>query len=198
MARKKSDPLRQALANETAKIITVEGVRDFHRAKIKASERLGNSHHGSLPSNFEIEQAIVSFQNTFNPERDQKLLAERKVALTIMQWLKEYSPLLVGAVLDGTTGVNTPISIHISCETVESVIELIQSKDIQLKLLQRRFKLNNEYVFLPAICFEFDNHEIEVVVFDLRQQHQHPRSKSQNRSISRINLKALTELLDGE
>ena len=64
--RFKVDRLRQALANETAKIITIEGVKDFHRAKIKASERLGNSQHGSLPSNFEIEQAIIFVSKYFS------------------------------------------------------------------------------------------------------------------------------------
>ncbi len=195
---RKSDRLRQALAQETAKIITVEGVRDFHRAKLKASERLGNSQHGSLPSNFEIEQAILSFQKTFVPDYEQSVLAEQQVALTIMQWLQKYSPLLAGTVPGGAIGVNSPISIHIACDTVEDVVEVLQEKNLQLKLVDRRLKLNNEFVLLPTINFEYQNYEVDIVVFNLRQQHQQPKSKSQNRSMQRISLQTLNELLAKE
>ena len=196
--RNKSDRLRHALAHEAAKIITVEGVRDFHRAKLKASERLGNSEHGSLPSNFEIEQAITLFQKTFVPNYDQKLLVERQIAATIMGWLQDYAPYLVGSILESTVGLHAPISIHIFCDTVESVTKKFQYKCVEFKLLERRLKLNNEFVFLPTISFEFQDYEIEVLVFSLRQQHQQPKSKSQNRSMHRINLKSLKELLAEE
>ena len=196
MRRKKSDHLRQSLAHETAKIIIQEGVRDFHRAKLKASERLGNSQHGSLPSNFEIQQAINVFQNTFVPDQDQKILAERKIALVTMLWLEEFSPYLVGPVLEGTAGVNAPISIHVSSATVEKIVAVINSKNLRLKLAERRLKINNVFVFLPTVSFEYQNNEIEVVVFDLRQQHQQPKSKTQNRSMQRINVKSLRELIN--
>ncbi len=194
-ADRKSDQLRQALANETAKIITVEGVRDYHRAKLKACERLGNSRHGSLPSNFEIEQAITSFKKTFIPDYDQKLFAERQIALVIMQWLQDHAPLLVVSVIEGAVGINAPISIHVSSETVEIVIDLLRNRNIELKFVERRLKLNNEFVFLPTINFEYKNYDIEVVVFDSRQRHQKPKSKCQNRSMQRMSIKALTELL---
>ncbi len=193
--RSKTDRLRQALAHETAKIIVAEGVRDFHRAKVKASERLGNSQHGSLPSNYEIEQAITSFQKTFIPNHQQKLTTERRIALNIMLWLQEYAPFLVGPILEGTAGINSPVSIHVSCDSVEDIIGILLNKKIGLKFAERRLKLNNEFVFLPTIGFEYLDHEIEVLVFSLRQQHQHPKSKSQNRSMQRINLKGLRELL---
>lgn len=195
VARNKLDRLRQVLAHETAKIITEEGVRDFHRAKLKASERLGNSQHGSLPSNFEIEQAITLFQRTFVPGHELILLVERKIALIIMEWLKDYAPFLVGPVLEGTAGINTPISIHVASDTVEGVVDSLTDKSVDLKYAERRFKLSNDLIFLPTISFEYQNNEIEVVVFDLRQQYQLPKSKSQNRSMQRINLKKLKELL---
>ena len=194
-SRYKSDRLRQALADETAKIITLEGVRDFHRAKIKASERLGNSHHGSLPSNIEIEKAILSFQKTFLPEHKKIITAQRRVARDVMQWLQTYAPFLVGEVLEGTSGVNSPISIHVSSDTVEMVVETIREKVSKIETTQRRLKLNNEFVQVPTIIFDYKNFEIEIVVFSLRQRYQLPKSKSQNRSMQRMNLKTLQEML---
>lgn len=193
--RKKTDRLRQALANETAKIITLEGVRDYHRAKMKASERLGNSQHGSLPSNFEIEQAIISFQNTFIPDHPEKLAQQRRIALKVMQWMQAYAPHLAGTLVEGTVGVNATISIHVFSDSVERVIEELQNQHLQLKSTQQRLKLNNDYVFLPTLSFVYQDFEIEVLVFTLRQQHQHPKSKSQNRSMQRVNIRGLNELL---
>ena len=191
----KVDRLRQALANETAKIITTEGVKDFHRAKIKASERLGNSQYGSLPSNFEIEQAINSFQNTFLPEYKENITAQRRAALEVMQWLQLYRPFLAGSVLEGTSGVSHPISIHVASDTVESVVKAINYKNIKVESTERRLKLNNEFVNVPTISFEFQNFEVDVLVFTLRQQFQQPKSKSQNRSMQRVNIKGLQDLL---
>ena len=191
----KVDRLRRALADETAKIITTEGVKDFHRAKIKASERLGNSQHGSLPSNFEIEQAINSFQKTFLPEYKEIITAQRQAALEVMQWLQPYRPFLAGSVLEGTLGVCHPISIHVASDTVENVVEAINYKNIKVESTERRLKLNNEFVYVPTISFEFQSFEVDVLVFSLRQQFQQPKSKSQNRSMQRMNIKGLQELL---
>ncbi len=196
--RKKTDRLRQALANETAKIITLEGVRDYQRAKIKASERLGNSQQGSLPSNFEIEQALGSFQQTFIPKHAELINAQRKVAHTIMQWFAHYSPYLTGPVAEGVVGVNNIISIQLSSDTTESIVTELTSRNIKTDSQQRRLKLNNEFVFLPTICFEHQDFEIEVIIFSLRQQFQRPKSKSQNRSMRRVGLKQLEEMLTTE
>ncbi len=191
----KVDRLRCALADETAKIIMLEGIKDFRRAKLKASERLGNSNFGSLPSNIEIEQAISSFQNTFLPEHKEIVFTQRKIALEIMQFLQSYSPFLVGPVLEGTSGVNSPISVHVSSDTVENVIDQIKAKGLSVDIAERRLKLNNQLIHVPTICFEYQNFEVEVLVFSLRQQHQLPKSKSQNRSMQRVNIKGLQEML---
>ncbi len=191
----KVDKLRCALADETAKIIMLEGIKDFRRAKLKASERLGNSNFGSLPSNIEIEEAINSFQNTFLPDHKEIVFSQRQVALEIMQFLQDYSPFLVGSVLEGTSGVNSPISIHVSSDTVENVINQIKAKSLRIDIAERRLKLNNQLIFVPTICFEYQNFEIEVLIFSLRQQHQLPKSKSRNRSMQRMNIKGLQEML---
>jgi len=191
----KTDRLRKSLANEAAKIMVMEGVRDFHRAKNKASERLGNSQHGSLPSNYEIEQAMFFYQKTFVSEHDEIIKAQRHVALEVMSLLEEFAPYLTGCVLEGTVGVNTAITLHVSCETVEKVLAVIQGKKILAEISQRRIKLSRDLEYLPAICFEYQDFEIEVLVFTLRQQYQKPKSKSRNSGIQRVSLKSLQLML---
>ena len=198
MDLKQNDRLRKALAQEAAKIIATEGVRDYQQAKRKACERIGNSDHGSLPSNIEIERAVTSFQRTFLQDHEAILLHLRSTALEIMHWLQEYSPYLVGPVLEGTASINTTISIHASSDVVEEVASLIECKGVEFKIEERRLKLGKEASYFPAIVFFYQECEIEVTVFTLRQQHQIPKSKIKNRSLQRINIKSLEKLLNGQ
>ena len=190
---KKPDRLRNALAHEAAKMIVTEGVRDYQQAKRKACERLGNSQHGSLPSNLEIEYAISSFHKTFSLNHDTILAELRCTALQIMYWLKEFSPYLVGPVLEGTANANSPINTHAACDAIETVTEVLQQQYINLKIEERRFKLNQNFIYLPTLMFDYHDCEIQVTIFTLRQQYQYP--KSQNRSMQRMSIKGLTNLV---
>lgn len=196
MSLKQGDRLREILASEAAKIITTGGIRDFQQAKRKASERIGNSDHGSLPSNYEIERAISSIHNTFSLDYDALLTEMRSIALTVMLWLTKFSPYLVGPVLEGTANENTPISLHISCDTVEEVIEALQFRGLDYRIEERCFKQSKDFIYLSTLIFCEQKCEIAATVFTLRQQHQHLKSKSQNGSMQRMNIKALTNLLN--
>lgn len=196
---KSDDRLRGMLAQEAAKIIATEGIRDYQRAKNKASTRLGNSHRGALPSNFEIEQALTSFHNTFQPNHAEILFHLQNTALEILQKLDDdFSVFLVGPVLEGIANENSPISLHIYSDTVEDVIEILQIEFGKVEIEERRYKLNKEDVYCPTLTFIYKNCAIEISVFTLNQKSQIPKSKTLNRSIRRANLKTLTELLATE
>ena len=67
MAVRHQDRHRILLAQEAARIMADEGVRDFRLAKRKAAERLGLPVNGTLmPRNTEIEQALIDHQRLFN------------------------------------------------------------------------------------------------------------------------------------
>ena len=192
----KSDAqMRDMLAQDAAKIIATEGVRDYQRAKNKASSRFAKHYHGALPSNFEIEQALTSFHNTFQPNHTEILFHLQQTALQVLQILNDFSAFLVGPVLEGTANEHSPISIHAYSDTVEDVIETLQNEFGKVAIEERRYTLNKEDIYCPTLTFIQDNSSIEVTVFTLRQKSQVPKSKTLNRSIRRANLKTLTELL---
>ena len=195
MSLKNNNRLRELIAQEAAKIMSIDGIRDFQRAKRKASERLGNSNLGSLPSNFEIQRAISSFHNTFSLDHDFLLSELRFIALEVMQFLKDFFPYLTGAVLEGTASAHSPISIHISSDTVESAIAVLQQNDVNVEIQQRTLKINSVPTPLPTLIFVYKDAEVEVIIFNQKQQHQHPKSKTQNRRMQRLNIKALTDLI---
>ncbi len=183
------------LAQEAARIIVSEGVHDYQRAKCKARERLHALQGVALPSNVEIESAIRSFTRTFLPGHERVLRNMRCTALTVMNWLTPYHPYLTGPVLEGTAGAETPISLHVSCDCTEEVLTLLQRRGMAVRLADRHFRQQRHYTCLPVLVFTYREHEIDITVFSLRQQHQPPKSKMHHRSAQRINGKALAGLL---
>ncbi len=188
--------MRELLAQEAAKIMAGEGVRDFQRAKHKACQRLGYQKLSALPSNFEIEQAITAFNNTYTPQQTLYLKKIRIHALEIMQKLKHYTPFIVGPVLDGAATLHTPISLHVYAENVETISELIQQIYGVPKFEERRYTLNSKKEYIPTLVFESDIFEVELSVFDFGQRSQKPKSKSRQRSMQRLNIKGLTNLIN--
>ena len=98
----RADLLRQAVAEEAARIMREQGVDDFLLAKRKAAERLGVTDASILPRNTEIEAALVAHQRLFAADRHEAdLVAMRRSALEAMRLMADFQPRLVGPVLTG-------------------------------------------------------------------------------------------------
>ena len=101
---------RHRLAHEAARLMAEGGFRDYHQAKLKAAERLGIHDDASLPRNREIEQALREYQRLFVGESQlQAVHSRRQAALRALEFLADFSPRLVGPVLDGTADANSPV-----------------------------------------------------------------------------------------
>ena len=97
------DRARALVAQETARIMVEQGIRDFRVAKTKAAERLGLTERGALPGNREIEQALGDHLQLFGRDSHGHLLKVlRRAALSAMEMLAPFGPRLVGPVLSGT------------------------------------------------------------------------------------------------
>ena len=64
----RSENLRRALAQEAARVMIEQGIRDFLFAKRKAAERFGVTDSAVLPKNTEIEAALREHQRLFGGE----------------------------------------------------------------------------------------------------------------------------------
>ena len=111
MSRRDAPQLRMLLAQECARLLAEEGVADFRTAKRKAALRLAVTDKGLLPDNREIEQALLDYQRLFQADSQSRRLRElREAALEAMRFLARFRPKLVGPVLSGTAGANTPFN----------------------------------------------------------------------------------------
>ena len=128
------DRIRKNIAHEAAKLVAQEGLEDFLLAKKKAAQKLNVRNKRLLPSNSEVELALIEYQSLFHNEKQQQIVFEfRKTAHRAMELLEEYNPLLAGSVLSGTASENSEIIIHIFSDSPE-VISLYLEKNFFLIL----------------------------------------------------------------
>ena len=136
-----SDRARQTLAQEAARIIVEQGIRDYRVAKIKAAERLGLNTRGALPGNAEIELAISEHHSLFGGESHADFLQlMRETALAAMSLLDEFTPRLVGPVLQGTADENSAVNLHVFCDSPETVAMQLTDNGLRYRLYERRLK----------------------------------------------------------
>lgn len=197
MSQRDHTHMRQHLAQRAAQILLESGTRDFQSAKQKAAQQLGAADTKSLPSNPEIEKALIEYQRIFRsksqPEHLQYL---RQVAIEAMQFLSMFKPRLVGSVLSGTADEHSTIRIHLFAETVESVGFYLLDKNIPHELGERRLKTApDQYQAYSTYEFVVDEARIELVVF-LPKQRQVPLSPVDGKTMKRADIAEVEQLLN--
>lgn len=190
------DRMRNMISQECAKIIAEEGIKDFAKAKRKAVARLGISNRALLPSNSEIEKAIVEHQRIFMPGQQMHLRELRETALEAMQLLTPFRPRLVGPVLNGTASLHSEINLHLFADTPEEIIFFLMERNIPFTSHQRRLRFNNnQYIEIPTLSFQAGEINIDLSIFDERTGRETPRSPIDGRSMRRADLAEVQDLI---
>jgi len=195
------DRARQMLAQEAARIIVDQGIRDYRVAKTKAADRLGMGKRGSLPGNSEIEQAVNEHLLLFGGDSHaDHLRAMREAAISAMQMLEEFTPRLVGPVLSGIADENSAINLHVFADSPEAVAMFLADRDISCRLYERRLKRRRGRNISPdtyaGFEFEHGGEPIEATVFPVDGIRQAPISPIDGKPMQRADQKAVQALLD--
>ncbi len=194
------DRARQMLAQEAARIIVDQGIRDYRVAKIKAAERLGISTRGSLPGNAEVEAAISDHLALFGRDSHADHLSLlREAALSAMDMLASFSPRLVGPVLQGTADHNSAVNLHVFADSPESVTLELQSLGYACRPYERRLKTSRGKGATPSLFggyeFELDHAVVQATVFPVDGIRQAPISPIDGKPMKRADRKAVETLL---
>jgi hypothetical protein len=198
-ARIKSDiKLRMEIAEVAARLIAVEGMMDFHSAKRKAALQLGFSPNRSLPSNQEIEQALINYQNLFQSDTQKSnLRALRKQAVQAMKMLRQFRPLLVGPVATGTATNTSDITLHLYFDQVEQVGLFLAEQGIPYTLTEKNIKINaKRSTFFPAYNFIADKTSINLVIFSEKDKNLNPLSSTDNKPMFTANLQETLRMIE--
>ena len=197
--REDMDRLRQRLAQEAARIMADQGIDDYRKAKQKAAERLGVRRRGALPSNPEIEAALVAHQSLFGRnEHHERIRRLRRVALEVMQALERFVPRLAGPVLAGTAAVNAAVELHLFCDAPEDVLADLGAAGISAASFERRVKPRaRQSTAVPAFRFRWGPAMIEATVFPYDGLRQAPISPVDGRPMRRAAAAEVAELTGG-
>lgn len=200
MAKKQnsdSDRARHVVAQEAARIIVTQGIRDYRVAKQKAAERLGLNGRGSLPGNTEIEAAVADHLQIFGGDEHKDLLRlMRTAALSAMELLTDFSPRLVGPVLAGTADENSAVNLHVFADSPEMVAMEIGDMGIQFRSYERRLKSRRGQVVMYAgFAFNHQNEMIQATVFPVDGIRQAPMSPIDGKPMKRLDSDGVQELL---
>lgn len=195
----RTENLRKALAQEAARIMAEHGIRDFYVAKRKAAERYGITEDGALPKNVEIEAALVEYQRLFGAESHaESLQAQRSAALSAMKWLEEFSPRLVGPVLNGSATEHVDVQLHVFADRAETISFKLMDHGIPHEVGERRIKMNADRTLVcPTLEFEMEEQPIEAIVFARDGIRQAPVSPVDGRPMRRADVDEVEALVTG-
>ncbi|MEI2743617.1 MAG: hypothetical protein V9G63_14500 [Candidatus Competibacter sp.] len=189
--------LRTLLAQECARLMTEEGIKDFRTAKRKAALRLAVSDRAVLPDNTEIEQAVIEHQRLFHAQQQPAHLRQlRRQALDAMRFLAPFRPKLVGSVLNGTAGLHADIQLHLFADTPSEVLLFLMEHRIPLETAERRLTLNNgNQISLPVFRFKAGDAPLDLTVFTTLSEREPPRSPVDGRPLRRAGPSEVEALL---
>lgn len=199
MARQQNrNDLRVVIAQEAARAIAEDGVRDYQLAKRKAAARLGvRDLHGNLPSNAEIEAALEERQRLFGGSAHGAGLDRlRRAAIEAMRLFADFEPRLVGPVLTGTATAHDAVQLHLFCDTPERVSMMLLERSIPHEEVERRAKRSSgEFDPVPGFRFLAGTVAVEAVVFDYDGLREAPASLIDGRPMRRASLREVEALL---
>ena len=188
---------RLRIAQEAARLISEHGIRDFHRAKLKAAERLGVLDAQVLPRNQEIEQALREHQRLFHADsQPQQLRERREAAVEAMRFLAAYEPRLVGPVLEGTADAHSAVCLQVFCDDPDEVPRFLHERGIPAYAQTRRLRMDRESSLDCAVLlFSADGLGFDLTVLPRDALRQAPLDRIDERPMRRASLTAVEELL---
>lgn len=193
------DRSRLSVAQEAARIMADHGITDFHSAKRKAAERLGLDQRGTLPSNIEVEAALIEYRRIYEEDDHEASLAQRRhLALEVMHEMVEFEPRLVGPLLAGTAAADAPANLHLFADSAEDIAWFLEARGIEHRLFERRLRVRRDSSrAYPGYRFDWRALTIEATVFSYDGLRQAPLSPVDGKPMRRASIKKVVRLLAG-
>jgi hypothetical protein len=196
MAKRALGVQRSRVVQEAARIICEDGLADYRLAKQKAVERLGLGFGTPLPSNADIQDAVIQYQRLFGGRAyADRLTKLRRTAVQAMRLLREYRPRLVGAVATGATTDAHKVQLHCFADKPEQIDMLLADANLRFEVSERRYRLaSGETLDVPVLTFMAEDVGVDIAVFPERGAHVAPLSPTDGQPMKRLELAAVEQL----
>lgn len=139
------------IADQAARLMAEHGIRDYALAKRKAARQLSLPESHALPSNEEVDQALLERQRLFAPqEQDAHLAALRSQALEVMRVFARFNPCLTGGVAAGIVSPHSDVELDILADVSKEFEQFLVSTRIDFKILDRQGQMAYRIYAQPA------------------------------------------------
>lgn len=195
--------LRAVLAEEAARLMYREGVKEYFTAKRMAARRVLGRSQGKnaryrprdLPSNGEIRDALLAMAELAEGDkRTRRLFAMRVVALEAMMALEGFHPRLIGSVSTGHIRHGSDIDIQVFTDGQEAL-------ELRLTELRWTFEKQGVTLFKFGELREYlhyhvvDVFPVELTCYHARELRFRPRSSTDGKPIVRLSPAGLRQLI---
>lgn len=189
--------LQRRIAYEAARIMTEYRSGDMAYATQKAAARLGVTRRQQMPTREEIEEALREQQRLLRGDDQQEAVKQlRRSAHEAMLALKQFSPILVGPVYEGTADTNSRVRLHLYADTPEDVLFALSDLKIPWQERQRTLHFSNgRRQDVPSFQFTANEVAFELLVLSSQSPHARPLNPLDNQPIQGASLKQMHNLV---
>ena len=175
MAKDHTKNVRLSIASKAAEIIMEEGINDYQYAKKKAVRYLGLDASDILPSNDEIDKALINYRLIFTAEIDIDLVKILKTeALAIMAFFADFNPYFVTQIFEGLLPKYPIIQINLFSDNMKEIEYVLLNNNIpfatkDFNISEKRTK-KQSVKKIPIIIIESGSIPIELKIFEAHDQ----------------------------
>ena len=194
MVKDHTKNIRLSIANKAAEIIMEEGITDYQYAKKKAVRYLDLDTVDLLPSNDEIDKALLDYRLIFKAELDIELVKTIKTeALRIMKFFESFNPYFVTQLSEGLLPKYPIIQINLFSDNMKEVEYILLNNNIPFEtkdfnISEKRTK-KQSLKKIPLILIERGNVPVELKIFE---PHDQKRNKKKLMDMRGLDLKQLS------
>ena len=194
MVKDHTNNIRLSIANKAAEIIMEEGITDYQYAKKKAVRYLDLDTVDLLPSNDEIDKALLDYRLIFKAELDIELVKTIKTeALRIMKFFESFNPYFVTQLSEGLLPKYPIIQINLFSDNMKEVEYILLNNNIPFEtkdfnISEKRTK-KQSLKKIPLILIERGNVPVELKIFE---PHDQKRNKKNLMDMRGLDLKQLS------
>jgi predicted nucleotidyltransferase len=192
--------LRRAIAEEAARLMVDENIREYVEAKRIAADNLLGMRVDAvpLPSNGEIRAAIVARAALTDGHRHrERLVHMRRVAVALMEELQAFEPRLIGSVATGNIHRNSDVDIQVFCSRHDVLEDALRQRGHRAERLEHEIWKDGAFHRYLHYHFEVEEVPVELSVYEPAELRIVRFSSIDGRPIDRVPLRRVAALLRG-